>query len=333
MDDPDAYFGYLAVHFVETTEPDGEQIYFTLSDGDDPRRWTRLNRGRPVLRSTAGTCGVRDPHIVRSPIDGSFFLLATDMNARRDGWESATRTGSRAIEIWHSDDLVEWSEQHHVVVAPMEAGMAWAPEAIWDPEKASFLVHWTSSLYDDSEHTGDPHSLIMRSYTRDFVQFTPPEVWLDPAKDPTLLGGVLDSTVIRHGECYYRFIKGIVAGVDDGHGRPLGDIFAETSRDLSALQTGWRRIASGITYRTTHRQPFEGPLAFRANDESGWYLWADHFGDEEQGYQPFFTTDLDRSAWQPIPTSEFRLEPNTKHGVVLPLRGDEWQRLQARYPA
>lgn len=329
----DAHFGYLAVHFVESTAADGEQIYFTLSDGDDPRRWTRLNRGKPVLRSTKGTHGVRDPHIVRSPIDGSFFLLATDMNAHRDGWESATRSGSRAIEIWHSGDLTEWSEQRHVVVAPQEAGMAWAPEAIWDTEKASFLVHWTSSLYGGTERTGNADSVIMRSYTRDFVQFTTPEIWLDPTADPTLLGGVLDSTVIRNGERYYRFIKGIVGGVEDDCGRPLGDIFAEVSRDLSASQTGWRRIAAGITYRATHRQPFEGPLAFRANDGSGWYLWADHFGDDEQGYQPFFTTDLDEASWEPIPPRDFHLEPNTKHGVVLPLRGDEWQRLRARYPA
>ena len=67
--------------------------------------------------------------------------------------------------------------------------------------------------------------------------------------------------------------------------------------------------------------------------ESGWYVWADHFGDDDQGYVPFFGTDLDQDAWRPVPPSDFRLAPNTKHRVVLPLRGDEWQRIRSRYPA
>ena len=48
---------------------------------------------------------------------------------------------------------------------------------------------------------------------------------------------------------------------------------------------------------------------------------------------PFFSTDLGQDAWTPVPQSGFRLEPNTKHGVVLPLHGDEWRRIRDRYPA
>lgn len=327
----DRRFGYLLVHFVESASADGEQIYFSLSDRGDPRHWTRLNGGRPVLRSLLGTGGVRDPHLVRSPEDGTFFLIATDLSAHASGWDAATRSGSRAIEIWQSSDLVEWGEQRHVVIAPPSAGMAWAPEAVWDEERAAFLVHWTSSLYDTADHSDPSHSLIMRAYTNDFIDFTAPEVWLDPAIDPSLNGDVLDATVIALGDRCLRFVKGTVEGVADDEGRPVADIYVESAPGLSTPQEQWTRVASGITYRATHRHRFEGPLVFRANDDSGWYLWADHFGDAEQGYVPFFTTDIAQDAWSPVPQADYSLPPNTKHGVVLPLLGDEWERVRARY--
>jgi len=60
------YVGYLYAH-VKRESAAGEQIYFALSDGNDPLHFHDLNGGKPVLYSTVGECGVRDPHIVRSP--------------------------------------------------------------------------------------------------------------------------------------------------------------------------------------------------------------------------------------------------------------------------
>lgn len=320
-------FGYLLVHFVETSDPDGEQLYFSLSDGDDPLRWHRLNGGRPVLRSRLGTGSVRDPHLVRSPHDDRFYLVATDLRAHDTDWTDAVRRGSHAIEVWESADLLRWSRQRHVTVSPENAGMTWAPEAIWEAETESYFVHWTSSLYESADHEDEQFSKILFARTRDFAQFSPAEVWLDPDRDPTLSQGVLDSTIVKHDGVYYRFVKGIVDGVTDDRGCALGDIFIETAPTLSAPQHDWTRIAAGVTFRASGGYPFEGPLVFHANDGSGWYLWADHFGAGPQGYQPFFTTDLSSDTWKPVEADRFELPPNTKHGVVLPLLGDEWQRL------
>ena len=60
------YAGYLYVHFKRESA-DGEQLYFALSDGDDPLHFDELNGGQPVLYSVLGERAVRDPHIVRSP--------------------------------------------------------------------------------------------------------------------------------------------------------------------------------------------------------------------------------------------------------------------------
>ena len=76
---PDEPYGYLLVHFIE--DPDGyaERIYMDISDGDNPRRWIPLNGGKPILTSSLGTTGVRDPHIIRNPETGVWTILATDL--------------------------------------------------------------------------------------------------------------------------------------------------------------------------------------------------------------------------------------------------------------
>ena len=66
--------GYLFAHFT-SEQADGEQIYFSISK--DGLFWKDLNNGKPVLRSTIGECGARDPFIVKHPKTGMFYLMAT----------------------------------------------------------------------------------------------------------------------------------------------------------------------------------------------------------------------------------------------------------------
>lgn len=39
--------------------------------------------------------------------------------------------------MWESTDLVNWTNERLVIVEDATAGMVWAPEAIWDPEKSA----------------------------------------------------------------------------------------------------------------------------------------------------------------------------------------------------
>ncbi len=74
-------------------------------------------------------------YILRSAEGDKFFMIATDLSIYyRGGWgnASATTTGSRDLIVWESTDLVNWSEPRAVAVGPLDAGCAWAPEAIYN---------------------------------------------------------------------------------------------------------------------------------------------------------------------------------------------------------
>ena len=67
---------YLFAHFIGE-EKDGEQVYFSVST--DGLHWQDLNDSKPVLRSSIGERGARDPFIVRDPNSGVYYLIATDL--------------------------------------------------------------------------------------------------------------------------------------------------------------------------------------------------------------------------------------------------------------
>lgn len=305
------YAGYLYAHF-KREDADGEQVYFALSEGDDPLRFADLNGGKPVLRSTQGEGGVRDHHIVRAPEGDRFFMVATDLCLFKNlDWERHTRRASRSIMVWESGDLVDWGEGRLVEVAPPEAGNAWAPESVWDPEQQAYLVHWSSMLFADPGHESESHHRIMYATTRDFREFSEPRVWIDRGWN------TIDATVIAHEGVYYRFLKDERSRTP---GVPLGkSIFSETATSLTGV---WDPLAEGIGLGPISRG--EGPLVYKSNTEDKWYLWIDEFTPDRR-YVPFETTDLASGTW--TPSEDFRLPPDPCHGVVLPVTAAEHQRL------
>ncbi|ALO68120.1 hypothetical protein AS189_18490 [Arthrobacter alpinus] len=321
-------FGYLLVHFVEDPLEHKEKIYLSLSEGDDPLSWRRLNGGAAVLESLEGTGGVRDPNIVRGP-DGTFHILATDLRVWRpegpDWWEFRHR-GSLDVVMWDSTDLITWSEPRYVRIAPDGAGMAWAPKSVYDPVSGDFLVFWSSGLQEAvspepvslesaslaSAETGPSKILVSR--TKDFVGFTAPEVYLD------LPGGVIDMTLLVTDTAVHRLAK----HDDDA---PLSlQLFHQ--RGSSVFADDFITVAKNVGHEISPH--VEGPLVFRHNHENRWYLWVDRYADMPQGYHAYSTTNLESGDWKHVPG--FTLPENTKHGAVLPLQGDEYRNLDAFYP-
>ncbi|HEY1106238.1 MAG TPA: immunoglobulin-like domain-containing protein, partial [Agromyces sp.] len=336
---------YLFAHFTGTEgSASDEQIYFATSRDAATFTDTRAN-GDPVLSLSKGQGdgGVRDPVVVRSPEGDRVFVSATDLSIYyRGGWgnSNATVTGSKSLVVWESTDLVNWSEPRFVDVASgiPNAGMAWAPEAIWDEVTQQYYVYWATRA-DGNTELGDSVDVYL-STTRDFRTFSTPVKWIDRQ------GSIIDTTVIKVGDWFYR------ASGD-------GQITIERSKQLDAVTTsataktsgtdrewvlvgtlqsilsGSGTCSGGTNYTGSC---LEGPEFFEYNDDDRgaaerlWGLLADQYATG-RGYLPFRTTDIgtaSASAWSKA--SGVNLGTLKKrHGGILPITADEYRRVMFHY--
>ncbi len=110
----ETYVGYGFYYFIGNA-PGQEQIFAAVSTNNTPTSWDLVNQGNPILVSTVGTNGVRDPSIVRSPDGTKFYLLATDLNiGSGTSFGEASQRGSRSIvvcgraAIWRRGPSLVW---------------------------------------------------------------------------------------------------------------------------------------------------------------------------------------------------------------------------------
>ncbi|WP_186375393.1 immunoglobulin-like domain-containing protein [Paenibacillus xylanexedens] len=307
------YAGYFFTYFTGEGSSTGEQIYFALSKGNDPLNWRELNEGKPILTSTLGEKGVRDPFIIRSPEGDKFYMIATDLKINGNGnWGRAQTWGSRSIMVWESNDLVNWTDQRMVEVAPEEAGNTWAPEIMYDKTTGEYIVFWASRMFDDASHTGNAYQQMMYSKTRDFYTFTEPKVYLDYGYS------IIDTTMIEHDGKVYRFTKD---ERDNGVTAPFGKMIFQEMGD-SILDPTFKMINQGVG----NMKWVEGPTIFKSNTDEKWYLFVDEFGG--RGYIPFETTNLASGEW--TLSSNYNLPASPRHGTVIPITQSEYDALSGK---
>ncbi|KAG9569374.1 Arabinanase/levansucrase/invertase, partial [Aureobasidium melanogenum] len=297
----DAFEGYAFVCFTNNSRS-GENIYFAASNGNNALSWTELNGAQPVLKSSFGTTGLRDPFIIRSHEGDTFYLIATDLSiGSGTSWDDAVKFGSRYLEVWESHDLRTWSEQRH------------------DEKIDAYVVFWASSLYNstDVDRVRPTYHRMLYATTRDFVTFSEPRIWQEVGMSR------IDSTVLESGDVYYRFTK------DEGAGETgCPDIIQEKSTSLRATADSWTIIDTCIG-RKAGTQGVEGPTAFKSNpgDVNGddFYLFVDEFSG--RGYIPLQTKNIASPNWT-VPAS-YKLPPSPRHGTVLPITAAELASLTA----
>lgn len=301
--DVGAMTDYVFAYFIGNGAGE-EQIYFAASrDGLD---WEELNDGKPVLESDMGTTGLRDPFILRSPEGDKFYLIATDLCIAKNGdWSYAQRSGSQAIMVWESTDLVNWTKQRMMTIsAGIEAGCTWAPEIFYDETAGEYMVFWASKVKSDDY----AKQRLYYCKTRDFYTFTEPQVWIDESHS------TIDSTVVRDVDgTYYRFTKN----------ESKTYIYLEKSDSLLGEWTMVNsNIASGV----------EGPCCFAFNEDdiekagAKWCLLQDAFG--AGGYYPMITDDLSTGNFTKISAN---LPSRPRHGTVMNITEEEYKALTSKW--
>jgi hypothetical protein len=279
-------------------------VYFALSR--DGRQWTALNNNQPWIQPEHPGMLMRDPFLVKGP-DGTWRLLWTW------GWTRQQTGGHLKIGYSSSRDLVRWSPQREIRVLEQEpqARNAWAPEAVWDPQRRHWIVFWSATIpgrFPDTEGTGEQgyNHRIYAVTTRDWITFTPARLWFDPGFN------CIDATVVRDRKRWVMVFK-------DERKNPL-------QKRLRLAFAGspagpWREVSEPFT-----RDWVEGPSAVRIGEES--WIYFDHYA-RPQHYSAVRTRDW--KAFDDV-TDQLRFPADHRHGTVVKIPEKLARRLQERQP-
>lgn len=350
----DDFTGYLFGHFIGEAAENEEQIYFAVSD--DGLHFRDLNNGQPVLLSNVGECGVRDPYICRSKEGDRYFLIATDLSIyHRGGWflneqgyYDPSTTGSSSLVLWESGDLVNWGRPRLLPVAPENAGMAWAPEMVYDDETGDYIIFFSSSIMNpETKYKAKPNAIYYVA-TRDFIHFSEVSLFIDNQSDGENGGRkreIIDTTVLKVGDFYYSASK------DGDNAEAGGGIRIMKTRTLLAPDS-WEKVLDldelGLEKQSADGRRLdngflEGPELFLFNKKDWrdpnipeYGLIADRYATGA-GYLPIITTDPeDRdnsgNSWRLLKDSEYSFDRLKKrHGTILPITRCELERIKEAY--
>lgn len=190
--------------------------------------------------------GIRDPYIIRgarAEDADKVWILATDLNtmaAHYDGnldapkvgnWGKMSQQGSTNLFIYETEDWVNWTRRYVDVGSVIDAGAAWAPEAIYNPEKDNYLIYWSCRVGTD----GYARNRLYCNETKDFKTFGPTKLYEAEAfyeKWGALVGG-------NDG---YGNIDTSQLWVADGNENPYGTLFRlvkdETDNHIELMSAG-----------------------------------------------------------------------------------------------
>ncbi|KAM5356851.1 hypothetical protein ACJ41O_003497 [Fusarium nematophilum] len=122
------YDGYAFLYFSNRDE----NIYMAVSNGNDALSFTELNNGQPVLISTKGDGGVRDPFILRSAEGDKSYILATDLFIGcGTTWGDASRFGIYYDETNPDREPIEYQR---MVYATTDDFVTFSEPTVWQDE-------------------------------------------------------------------------------------------------------------------------------------------------------------------------------------------------------
>jgi len=290
---------FLFAYFLGNA-PEQERLSYAVSR--DGYHFKALNNGKAVWKSDVGTGCIRDPYIFRME-DGTYGMLATDMKSSL-GWSS-----NRNIISAKSDDLINWKDVTLIEVANkypsmMGSDRAWAPQAIYCPEKNTYMIYWANH----SNETGS-RTIMYYAYSSDLKKFdTDPKLLFAPANGDS----AIDSDIIYQNGQYYMYYK------NETNKR----IYLATSQNAEGPYKEIKQISEGT-------MGVEGPNIYNLPGTDKWLLMSDAYGNGYYVMQE--TEDLENFRLLSRDTYSFDFTP--RHGYVIPISMSQYNDLLKAYPS
>ena len=290
---------YLFAYFLGNS-PEQERLSYAVST--DGYNFKALNGGRAVWQSSVGTECLRDPYIFKGE-DGLYYMLATDMKSSL-GWNS-----NRNLLSAKSTDLVHWFDETSIEIANkysimQGADRAWAPQAIYDPEKDEYMIYFAARVPGRDDRT-----IMYYAYSKDMKRLdTEPKLLFAPANG----NDAIDSDIINVGGKYYMYYK------NETNKR----IYLATADHASGPYSEIKQVSEGSL-------GVEGPNIYKLIDQDKWLMMSDAYGD---GYYVMQETK-DLVNFTTVSQSNYSFNFTPRHGYVIPINGDQYTALINAYPS
>ena len=286
------YKAYLFVYFTGNRISD-ESIHFAISP--DGYNYYAMNDNQPVLdsKTISSTGGVRDPHILRSEDQKTFYMVATDMVSSM-GWDS-----NRAMVLMKSNDLVNWTSSVVNIQEKYPGNdnlkRVWAPQTIFDPEAGKYMVYWSM------KHDDGPDIIYYAYVNKDFTDLeeAPKQLFF-----PQSGRSCIDGDITLKDGLYYLFYK------TEGRGNGLK---LATSKSLTSGK--WDEQDD---YKQQTKEAVEGSSVFKMINSDKYILMYDVY--MKGTYQFTESTDLENFR---IIDHEISMDFHPRHGSIIPVTKKE----------
>lgn len=288
---------YLFAYFLGNAA-DQERLSYAIST--DGYHFKALNGGKAVWQSSVGTGCIRDPYIFKGQ-DGLWHLLATDMKSSL-GWNSNRNLISAA-----STDLVHWFDESLIEIANkypnmMNCDRAWAPQAIWDREKQSYMIYFAARVPGTDERT-----IMYYAYSKDLKKLDgAPQLLFAPANGDD----AIDSDIIYENNQYYMYYK------NETNKR----IYLATAEHASGPYKEIKQISEGSL-------GVEGPNIYKVIGKDEWLLMSDAYGNGYYVMQK--TSDLEN--FTTVSRDAYSFDFTPRHGYVIPINADQYAALTGAF--
>lgn len=275
---------YLFTYFINNGE-DGLHLAWS----GDGLKWAAINDGRSYLKPLVGESKLmRDPCVTRGP-DGTYHMVWT------------TAWSGKTIGYASTKDFIHWTEQRALPVMAHEPTVknCWAPEIVWDAGRERFLIYWASTIpgrFPETQAGGDNNHRIYSTTTKDFVTFTPTQLFYEPGFN------VIDATMIQTEEGHWRII------VKDETKEPVAKKHLRTAM-ADNPEGPFSELAPSFT-----RNWVEGPTALRVGAD--YYVYFDCYTDHHYGA----LRTRDWKTWEDV-TKELVMPKGIRHGTAIEVDG------------